>query len=351
MRIFKILPIIIAGVLSCTSDQKQTAPPPSPPTAVDVIVAAPILLSDVVECNGSVVASESVELHVETAGRLVSIYPNDGATVRSGTLLAKVNDAELQAQLRQQTVQLDLARKQKTRLEQLVAVNGVNQSDYDDAVNKVAVLEASIEMTKAQIEKTEVRARFDGTLGIRTVSPGAYVTPQTMLGTLQEKGTLKIDFTIPEQYRDVLRTGMTLRILQSGGNKDSATATLSAIDPQVNPETRNLRCRAKLTSGKTMPGAFVKVLVPRSTNCIAVPSQCIIPDAVSDKVLVVKEGKGLFANVRTGARTRGYVQLVEGISEGDTVIATGVLFVRPKSPVKVRSVIQPELPSSGKGVD
>lgn len=349
MRFLSYVSIASMLIVGCSSDNKQTAPPKPPPTAVDVMIARSAALSDRMEFNGSVLASESVELHVESSGRLVSIYQNDGVTVKSGTLLAKVNDAELQAQLRQQNVQLDLARKHKTRLEQLVSVNGVNQSDYDEAVSKVASLEAAVDVIKAQIEKTEVRARFDGTLGLRTVSSGAYVTPQTILGSLQQKGKIKIDFTVPEQYRSSVRTGMPVTIVGTGSTRDTVTGVVSATEAQVNSATRNLRCRVSISSGEYMPGSFVKVLVPRSTSCISVPSQCIIPDAVSDKVITVRNGKGTFTNIRTGARTRGYVEIVEGLSEGDTVIVTGVLFVRPDSPVKIRSI--KTFDSSGEELD
>ncbi|MFM9050727.1 MAG: efflux RND transporter periplasmic adaptor subunit [Bacteroidota bacterium] len=338
MRISKFITAVSLTVLSCSSDSKQTAPPKPPPTAVDVMVAQFTTLADRLECNGSVLASESVELRVESSGRLISIYQKDGVFVKAGTLLAKVNDAELQAQLRQQNILLELARKNKSRLEQLVALNGVNQSDYDEAVSKVATIEAAIDVIKAQIEKTEVRARFDGVLGLRTVSVGAYVTPQTLLGILQQKGQVKVDFTVPEQYRSYVKIGSRINIAGTGTSRDTLVGTVSATETQVNSSTRNLVCRVLLSYDGFLPGSFVKVLIPRATSCIAIPSQCIIPDAVSDKVLVVKEGKGSFANIRTGARTRGFVEVIDGLSEGDSVIVTGVLFVRPDSPVKIRSV-------------
>jgi membrane fusion protein (multidrug efflux system) len=262
----------------------------------------------------------------------------DGAFVKKGALLAKINDAELQAQLRQQKVQLDLARKNKARFEKMLAVNGINQADYDDAVNQVASLEASIDISLAMIDKTELRAPFDGRMGLRTVSPGAYVTPQTVMGSIVEDGPCRIDFTLPEKLAKGLRPGTQVNI--SSSDDEPAVATVIATDPLVNTSTRNVKLRAVLKSGGLSAGAYVKVSSKRKVNCIAVPTQCILPDAVASKVIIVKEGKGKFVPVKTGIRTEDLVQITEGVEADDTVIVAGVLFVRPNAAVKVRSVRQ-----------
>lgn len=318
------------------SGKKSEGPPKAPPTAVDIIVAAELSIPEDLSGNGTVLPAEVVELHIESTGRLISLDMKDGAIVRKGTLLAKTNDAELQAQLRQQRVSLDLARKNKDRYEKMLSVNGINQADYDQAVNEVASLEAAVDMTLAQIEKTELRAPFEGTLGLRMVSPGAFVTPQTVLGSIVEQGPLRIDFTLPEQYASVLKQGLSLSVI--GATGDTAKAVLSAIDPQANTSTRNVRARAIVQQGRLTPGAYVKVLLHRQLRGIAVPTQSIIPDAVANKVILVKDGKGKYVPVKTGLRTDELVQVTEGLTTGDSVIVAGMLFVRPNAPVKVRTV-------------
>lgn len=336
MRSLPIIIFLSVLIISCSGDQKQAGGSGPAPVAVDVLIAAETILSNELEGNGTVLSREMVELRPETSGRLVQLKLTDGAFVRKGTLLAKINDAELQAQLRQQTVQLDLARRNKGRYEELLTVNGVNQADYDAAVNEVAALEAAVDITRAQIEKTEVRAPFDGRLGLRMVSPGAYVTPQTLLGTLQESDQVKIDFTLPEQYGERIRTGMDVRVIGAGENE--VFAVIQAIDPQVNTSTRNLRVRAGLKSGYLKPGSFVKVRVQDPVQGIVVPTEAIIPDAVSSKLILVRQGKGVFVNVKTGFRTPDFVHIAEGLTKGDSIVVTGVLFVRPNAPIKVRSV-------------
>ena len=156
------------------------------PVSVDVIVAEKVHFPSSIEVNGETLSEEMIELHPEISGRLTYLNIPDGATVQKGAILAKINDADMQAQLEQQKVQLDLALKTEKRLKELLAVNGINQSDYDAALSQVNTLKANIKVLDAQIDKTVVRAAFSGRLGLRMVSPGAYVTPQTLLGTLQE---------------------------------------------------------------------------------------------------------------------------------------------------------------------
>ena len=335
MRYLLVLLILII-MAACGNNPSASVQSPPPPVPVDVIVAAEMTVQNELMCNGSVLAGESVELHAESSGRLIQLTMKDAASVTKGTLLAKINDAELQARLRQETTQLTLAKANKARFEKLLAVSGVNQADYDNAVSQVATLEASVDITKALIEKTEVRAPFDGTLGLRMVSQGAYITPQTALGSLQENGPVKIDFTLPEQYASHLKTGATVTII--GSDEQKLAAYISAFDPQINPATRNIKARAILKSGRLIPGAYVKVILSNPMIGIIVPTPCVIPDAISSKVLTVKGGKGVFVNVKSGLRTEGVVEITEGLSAGDTVIVTGVLFVRPNAAVKVRSV-------------
>jgi membrane fusion protein, multidrug efflux system len=267
------------------------------------------------------------------------IYLNipDGQKVEQGTILARVNDADLQAQLEQQKSQLTLAKKNEQRMKTLLAVNGVNQADYDAVQNQVTSLEASVKVITAQIDKTIIKAPFSGTLGLRMVSLGAYVTPQTIIGTLQQIDKIKIDFTVPESYIDLVKVGNIVSI-QSNNNNDKRTAKISAIEPQINTSTRNLKVRAILESGLVNPGVFVKVLLNQKGKGFVVPTNAIIPDAFSNQVVVIKDGKALFKNVETGVRTADIVELTSGVSEGDSIVVSGVLFVRANEKVEIKKV-------------
>lgn len=318
-------------------DQGMQGPPPSP--VVDVIVAMPSKFEETFEANGSVVANESAELHPEISGRLTFLDMPDGAKVSKGKILARVNDADLQGQIAKIKAQLDLAIKNEERLKNLLAVNGVNQADYDLALNQLNNLKADLTILQAQIDKTVVKAPFDGKLGLRVVSLGSYVTPQTILGNLQQVDKLKIDFTIPEEYARLVKLGTIVNV-KLNDSKEFRKAKISAIEPQLNLSTRNLKIRALLVGAGVVPGTFVKIVffVGGDKSRFVVPTNAIIPDAMAKKLVVIKRDSANFVNVETGARTAGGVEITSGINLGDSVVVTGTLFVRPKQRVKIRSV-------------
>lgn len=308
-------------------------------TIVDVLIAGGSSVSNTVEVNGTVIPFETVTINPETSGRLTYLNVPDGAKVSAGTVLARINDADLQANLNKTKVLLDLAQKTEQRLRKLVAINGINQADYDAALNQVNSLKADLAVTQAQLDKTVVKAPFSGVLGLRMISPGAYVSPTTAISTLQQVDKVKIDFNVPELYTELIKKGATVTI-QTNGNSPKRKATIVATDPQINATTRNLRVRAVLEGGIIEPGTFVKVLLDEKSgrNTILVPTNTIIPDATAKKLIIVKDGKGAMVSVKTGYRGAGTVEITKGIKPGDSIVVTGVLFVRPNQPVKVRSV-------------
>ncbi len=327
--------IACLGLFSC--NRKKEKARNNLPVIVDVIVAKKAHFPSSIEVNGESLSQEMIELHPEVSGRLTFLNIPDGALIRKGTILAKINDADLQAQLEQQKVQSDLAIKTEQRLGELLKVNGINQADYDAALSQVNLTNANIKVLDAQIDKTVIRAPFNGKLGLRLVSPGAYVTPQTLLGTLQQTDSIKIDFTVPEFYASLVHVGNTVDI-QTNDSDKKETAVISAIEPQINVETRNIKVRARIKNSDFNPGTFVKVLLHKDEEGIVVPANAIIPDARSNQVVVIKNRKAKFVNVETGIRNADVVELTKGINQGDTIVVSGVLFVRPNSVIKIRTV-------------
>lgn len=326
-------------LFSCSSKKSETEKQgPPPPQIVDVIIAGFQSIENKVEVNGSVLANESVEIHPEVSGRLIFLNMPDGAIVKEGAILAKINDADLQAQLLKSNTQLSLAVKNEDRLNKLLQINGINQADYDVALNAVNNIKADIELLKAQIDKTIIRAPFTGMLGLRMVSPGAYVTPQFVMGTLQQTNQIKIDFSVPEMYGSLIKKGSVIKVI--GDNNQAFTATIAAEEAQVNASTGNLKVRAILQQGNLKPGGFVKIQLDAGDGkqSIMVPTNAIIPDANSKKIIVVKEGKGEMVKIKTGLRNANGVEVIEGLNAGDSIVVTGVLFVKSGKPVKVRSV-------------
>lgn len=340
--ILKILPCfaLMLFMISC-SGKKDTelSKKEKPPVSVDILIVQATDFQTDIEVNGNVSSDDMVELHTEANGRLTYLNIPDGAFVSAGTILARVNDADLQAQLQQQKVQLELAEKTEKRLARLIAVNGVDQATYDAAVSDVELKKANIDVLKAQIDKTVLRAPFSGKLGLRQVSLGAYINSSTPICTLQRTDRIRIDFAIPDAYAELVKQGMSVGV-KTGADDPLLEARVVAIEPRVSTSNRNILARAILKTGSPTPGTFVKVVISDVTQAITVPSNAIIPDALSNQVVLLKDGKAEFTDVRTGSRNADNVQIIEGLKNGDSVLVGGVLNVRPHSKVKVKKVKQ-----------
>jgi len=337
---FYFMGLFVVTAIACKGKPAPIKPKEAPPTVVDVIIASPQGISNTVEANGSVVANEYVELHPEVSGRITYLNVAEGNTVAQGTVIARINDADLQAQLSKSKIQLDLAQKTEERYKKLLDVNGLNQADYDNVVNQVNGLKADILYTQTLIDKTVIRAPFSGVLGLRQVSPGAFVTPANVIVTIQQVAKVKIDFTIPEEYSNIIKKGNLVDVEVDAAQQIRKKAMVIATEPQVNLSTRNLKVRAVLQNGTANPGAYVKVFVEAGGNkkAVMIPTNSIIPDDKNSQVILVKGGRAVFVNVKTGIRESNNVEIVSGIAPGDSVVVTGVLFARPKAPLKVRGV-------------
>lgn len=320
--------------------QEDLSKKADPPAVVDVIVAQNQAITSITEANGSILANEFVELHPEVSGRITYLYIPEGTSVKKGTILARINDSDLQAQLNKIRVQLDLSQKTEQRLTKLLSINGIGQAEYDAALNQVNSLNADLEYTKVLIDKTILRARFSGVIGLRQVSQGAYVTPATILATMQQVDKLKVDFTIPEEYSGIIRKGSVVEVAIEGQTKSRCKAIVVAREPQINQTTRNLMIRATLANCTANPGTFAKVYFTSGSarNSITIPTNAIIPDDKNKKIVVIKDGKATYAVIETGVRKESFVEITKGVSVGDTIVVDGVLFARPDKPVKIRSV-------------
>lgn len=334
------VPLVFMSCKEKADAAKTARPQGNQPVIVDVIVASSRSVENTVEANGTVVANEYVELHPEISGRITYLNVPEGAQVQKGTIIARINDADLQATLEKSKVQLDLYQKTLERDQKLLDIQGINQADYDLALNNVNSTKADIAYTQAQIDKTIIRAPFSGVVGLRQVSPGAYVTPANIIATVQQLDKIKVDFTLPEQYSSVIKKGSLVEVEIDAASKTHRKGLIIATEPQISQTSRNLKVRAILQEGKGHPGAFVKVYVDAGADkqAVMVPTNCIIPEDKNNQLILVKGGKAQFVNVQTGVREANNVEITKGVSPGDTVVVTGVLFARPKSPLHVRSV-------------
>jgi membrane fusion protein, multidrug efflux system len=346
MRIITVVLLACLAITAC-SDKKKTAAPPgggggnAGPLPVEAIVLKAQAISETVEVTGTIQPFESTEIRPEISGRLVSLNINEGAVVSRGQLLAKLFDGDLQAELKKLQVQLAIAEKTEERQRELVKIGGISQQDYDLSILSVSNLKADIELTRVNISRTEIRAPYAGRLGLKNVSPGAYVSPSNILTTISQVGQLKIEFSVPEKYGSQIRNGMDVDF-QIEGSPNTYRASIAATESSVEENTRNLRIRAIIRNPDQflIPGNFAKVsiILGRNANALMIPSQAVIPVARGKQVVVLKGGIPVFTNISTGVRDSSNVQVTEGLSAGDTLITTGLLFIRPESKVTLTKI-------------
>ena len=338
----------VLTLTSCKEENKgpQTSggPQKSGPLPVEAMVISTEPISESISVTGTILPYESTEIRPEISGRMTFLNIREGAEVRKGELLAKIFDGDLQAQLKKLRVQLQIAEKTEERQRELLKINGISQQDYDLSLLAVNNLNADIELTKVNIAKTEIRAPYAGRLGLKNVSPGAYISPTQVLTTISQMRPLRLEFSIPEKYSSQVTNGMSIRFSVEGSDAEYK-ASVSAKQSSVDLDTRNLTVRALVSDadGRLVPGSFAKVgiILGRNERAIMIPSQAILPVARGKQVVLYRGGDVLFKNVLTGVRDSANVQILDGLSAGDTLLTTGLMFLRPDSKVKLSKVVNP----------
>lgn len=295
-------------------------------------------LTEDIAMVGNLLPDEEVDLTFETSGKIVEINFQEGTLVKKGDLLAKVNDKPLQAQLSRYEAQLKLAQDRVYRQSTLLEKDAVSQEAFEQARTELAMLNADIDIVKQNIALTELRAPFDGVIGLRNVSEGAYASPSVVVAKLTKISPLKIDMYIPERYADDIKVGTPLTFTVEGQNR-TYDAKVYAKESEVDMATRTLAVRAIYpnTAGQLMPGRFISAKIRMSDipQAIAIPTEAIVPEMGVDKVYVYRGGKAYATTVKTGLRTDALIHIIEGIELGDTIITSGTLQLREALPVKL----------------
>ncbi len=293
-------------------------------------------LTDNITMVGNLLPDEEVDLTFETSGKIVEILFKEGAVVRKGDLLAKVNDKPLQAQLSRYEAQLKLAQDRVFRQSTLLQKDAVSQEAFEQARTELAILNADIDIVKQNIALTELRAPFDGIIGLRNVSEGAYASPSLVVAKLTKLSPLKIDMYIPERYSEHIKAGTPLKFSVEGRN-EGYSASVDAKESKVTDGTITVRALYQNAGGKLAPGRFVtaKIRMHDIPNAIAIPTEAIVPEMGVDKVFLYQGGKAHAVSVKTGIRTDSHIQIIEGLNIGDTIITSGTLQLREGLPVKL----------------
>lgn len=331
----KVKPLFSGERSNAQQQGKQSA------LKVDAVEVQPARVQDKIFTTGSILANEEVELRSEVSGKITDIYLEEGKTVKKNQLLIKINDSELKAQLQRAQFRLDLATERERRQQQLLEKGGISQEDYDATLNEVNVLKSEVQLIKAQIDKTEIRAPFAGRVGLKYVSDGSYISPTTRIASLQNINPVKLDFSVPERYVNRVKTGDKITFTVQGTEK-VFEGEIYAIEPKIDSQTRTLQLRALSNNdeGLLVPGAFadLELILKTIDDALMIPTISLVPELQGQKVYLYKNGSVVEQRVQTGIRTAERVQIVEGIQQGDTVLTTGLLQVREGMPVQINEL-------------
>ena len=305
---------------------------------VEAKVIMPRQLDNKLVVTGSVQANESLELKSEVSGKVTHIYFKEGSVVKKGALLVQINDEEIAAQLLKERYNRKLNQDNEFRQRKLLEKDAISQEEYDNALNRLNTNIADIQVLQAQLEKTRLKAPFDGVIGLRYVSEGAYIAPNTIIATLYNNSPAKIEFAVPSRYSSQVGPGKAI-FFSIESDTTRHQGTVYAIEPRIDPETRTLKIRALAdnTSGTLLPGQFVKLelVLAVINNAIMIPTESVVPEQTGKKVYVVENGIAKEVKVETGIRTNLELEVLSGLNVGDTLLTTGLLQLRAGMPVQV----------------
>jgi membrane fusion protein (multidrug efflux system) len=330
-----ILALIIGKFLFFSSD--EMAPPSGGGGAkkgggakLNTVVISYEENASTISATGSTVANDHVEVRSEISGLITRLNIPEGTVVPKGFLIAKIKDDDILAQLKKIELEEELAAQTEARHRKLLDINAISKEEYEISQNKVQTLKADKDLLKVQLARTEIRAPFAGKLSLKNISLGAYVTPANVITTLTQYSPIKIDFTTPERYINDIKVGSTVRF-KTDGSAEEHSAKVIALDPAIDANLRTLRVRAIAPNGNhsLIPGMFVSVAVDISRNqTIMVPTEAVIPVVDGMQVFIKKNGKAQLVKVQTGYRDVGKVEVLKGLSIGDTVITSGLITLK-----------------------
>lgn len=318
------------------SNSKGSAPKMA--AHVNGIVLQPRKFSNELTLSGSIDANEQIELRSEVSGVVQGIFFTEGQHVNKGQQLIKVNDIELRAQLSQAKTKQTLATENERRAKLLLQKEAISQEEYEVANAELLSTRAQTQLIQAQIAKTSIVAPFSGKIGLRSISPGTFVTPTTLIAKLVNNSQVKITFSIPEKYAALIKLNTVLSFTTAGSN-EKFHGKIYAIEPAIEQSTRTLQVRALAENkdGKLIPGTYANITLPLDdiTDALLVPTEAIIPIQNGKKVFIVSNGKAKEVIIETEGRTEKDILVTNGLKAGDTVITSGIMALKEGTELKV----------------
>lgn len=313
----------------------------TPNFTVNGIIVKTTSFANNLEVTGTIEANEAVTLQSEVPGLVTGIFFKEGSTVSKGSVLVKINDRDIQAQLQEALTKQSLSAANENRAKQLLQKGAISQEEYDTALADLKSLKAQAQLIRAQLAKTSIIAPFSGKIGLRSISVGMYITPTTLIANLLSTNPVKINFSVPEKYMGQIKMNSTITF-RTDGSSHIYSGKVFAIEPGINAQTRTLQIKALAANdnNELLPGSFTKVSLVLSNveNAILVPNEAIIPVLKGKTVFVSKNGKAKQVDVNSGTRTDENILITSGLTIGDTVLTTGAMSLKEGAPVKVSVV-------------
>ena len=310
----------------------------NPVVPVECYIARDTSVTYQLETVGTIRANEEVEIVSEINRKITAIYLKEGALVTKGQLLFKLDDADIAARINKLNLEEELAGSRESREKVLLAKGGISQEHYDEVSNLRQTLQAEIDVLRVDLSKTEIRAPFAGKIGLRNVSEGALVNPSMILANLVDISRVKVDFSVPERYARDLHIGSKISFRTDYLNED-INASVEAIEPEVDVRTRTLLVRAVAANsdGRLVSGTSVRVSLNlrELTKSLFIPTSVLIPSIKGYTVFVKRNDLAQSFMVKTGVRNRNFIQILDGINVGDTLVMTNLLRLKKDSPLKV----------------
>lgn len=308
-------------------------------TTVTVAVVAREMLSDDVESVGTAQANESLNLTAKVSDTVTAIHFSDGAFVEQGDVLVELTNTAEAARLSEARAAEADARRQYDRLQSLIETNLISQTDLEDVRTRWETSEARLEGVIANMDDRLIRAPFTGILGFRNISEGSLVTPNTIITTLDDISTIKLDFNVAEVYLAQLAPGQTIKANSIVYRGQTFEGIVTSVGSRVDASTRSVQVRAEIenSAGLLRPGMLLTVdLTLNPRDAIVVPEAAVVPSQGRQYVFVVdEESVARRIEVELGRRRPGHVEIVSGVVPGQRVVTQGIAQVRPGSRVRI----------------
>ena len=327
-------------LLSCSNgtDSAAAGPPRNQATRVVVAEIREQRFIDEVQALGTALANESVEIKSRIPSLITVIAFEEGQFVAKGDLLLELENREIRAQVAVADAELKETQSIYDRNRSLIDTQAISVSNLEQLQAAMHVDEANVEAAKARLANTVIRAPFAGQIGLRRISPGSFVDTQTVITTLDDTRTIKLEFSVPETFVPALSLGMEIAAESLVYPDRLFHGSVSSIDTRLDPVSRSIQVRALIPNEDDVlkPGMFLSVNLKRDRGDVLVaPEEAIVPEGSAQFVFLVNGDTVKQQRVELGRRIPGSVEIVSGVQSGDIVITEGTQKVREGSQVEI----------------